>query len=95
MARKGNKFDLSSLVQSGIISDGEKIFFVSDPAKAGSITKAPGGDYKLNCDGDVVSIHAAAQKFLGQEPPNHASQWLRTHSGETLYQLWQNQGIED
>jgi hypothetical protein len=95
MSRKGNKFDLAHIVQAGVVQDGETLFFVSDPAKAGAVTKTPNGDYKLDCEGDVVSIHAAAQKFLGQEPPNHASQWLRNGGGKTLYQLWQNQTAEE
>lgn len=93
MSRKG-KFDLSDLVHAGAIHDGETLFFVSDPAKAGAVVKTPNGDYKLNCEGEVISIHAAAQKFLGQEPPNHASQWLRNDGGKTLYQLWQSQNEE-
>jgi hypothetical protein len=87
---KKQKFDLAQLVQAGIVSDGETVYFVSDPAKAGAITRQSNGDYKLRCDGDALSIHAAAQRFLGQEPPNHASQWLRTQNGKTLYELWQS-----
>ncbi len=90
MAKK-TKFDLSHLVQSGLIRDGEKVFFVSDPNKSGAIKKQPNGDFKLDLEGEALSIHAAAQKFLGQEPPTHASQWLRNNNGKTLFQLWQSQ----
>src|SRR5262245_36760086 len=90
MAKKG-KFDLSNLVNSGIVRNGETLYFVSDPSKSGSVARQANGEYKLALDGDSVSVHAAAQKFLGQEPPNHASQWLRNGEGKTLYQLWQSQ----
>ena len=95
MSKKKNKFDLTYLVHHEYLKDGETLFFVSDPAKAGAVTKAPNGEYKLNCDGDVVSIHAAAQRFLGEEPPTHATQWLRNDGGTTLYQLWQTQNAEE
>ncbi len=95
MARKA-KFDLGDLVHAGLLKDGEKIFFVSDPAKEAAITKQANGEYKLNNpDGETLSVHAAAQKFLGQEPPTHASQWLRTQTGKTLYQIWQSSQAED
>jgi hypothetical protein len=88
MSRK-NKFDLSNLVHSGFLKDGETVFFVSDPAKCAVVTKQPNGDYKLQCNKELITVHAAAQKFLGQEPPEHASRWLRNSKGKTLYELWQ------
>lgn len=90
MSRK-NKFDLTHLVHSGYLKDGEKIHFVSDPSKFGVVTKQPNGDYKLKCGTELVTVHAAAQRFLGQEPPDHASRWLRTAAGKTLYELWQSE----
>jgi hypothetical protein len=89
MAKRG-KFDLSDLVHAGLLKDGESIFFVSDPAKVASITRLPNGEFRVTLEGEPVSVHAAAQQFLGQEPPNHASQWFRNQSGRTLYQLWQD-----
>ncbi|MEW6057453.1 MAG: hypothetical protein AB1540_12645 [Bdellovibrionota bacterium] len=90
MSRK-NKFDLRHLVHSGFIKDGETLFFVSDPAKKVVVTKQPNGDFKVKLDDELITVHAAAQKFLGQEPPDHASRWLRNASGQTLYQLWQDE----
>lgn len=93
MAKKA-KFDLGDLVHAGVLKEGESVFFVSDPSKVASVMKAPNGDFKVSLDGDAgnaVSVHAAAQTFLGQEPPTHASQWLRNQGGRTLYQLWQDQ----
>jgi len=92
MAKKG-KFDLSDLVHAGVLKEGEQIFFVSDPAQVASVTKV-NGDFKVIFDGEPVSVHAAAQKCLGQEPPNHASQWFRNGSGKTLFELWKAQDAE-
>lgn len=89
MSRKG-KFDLTHLVQSGYLKDGETLFFVSDPNMSAKISKQPNGEFKLLCAGQKITVHAAAQKFLGQEPPDHASKWLRTNNGKTLYELWQS-----
>jgi len=93
MSKKG-KFDLAHLVSAGIVRDGETLYFVSDPSKSGAVARQANGDYKLACDGHAVSVHAAAQRFLGQEPPNHATQWIRNGEGKTLYQLWQSQNEE-
>jgi hypothetical protein len=90
MAKKG-KFDLNDLVHAGVLKEGEAVFFVSDPSKVASVAKSPNGEFKVSLSGEVISVHAAAQKFLGQEPPNHATQWFRTESGKTLFQLWQDQ----
>ena len=49
------------------------------------------GEWRLNIAGEPMGIHAAAQKYLGTEPPNHASQWWRTGGGKTLFQIWQDQ----
>lgn len=91
MSRK-NKFDLTALVHHGALREGETLCFVSDPSKTATITRQPNGEYKLKSSGETLTVHAAAQKFLGQEPPDHASRWLRTQSGpngRTLYELWQ------
>ena len=89
MSRK-NKFDLTYLVQAGYVKDGEVISFVSDPVKTGVVTKQPNGEYKVKSSGEVVTVHALATKFLGQDPPDHAAKWLRSKSGKTLYELWQS-----
>ncbi len=88
MSRK-NKFDLTALVHSGYVKDGESIFFVSDASKTGVVTKQPNGDYKLRVGTETITVHAAAQRFLGQDPPDHASRWFRTKGNKTLYELWQ------
>lgn len=94
MAKK-SKFDLTSLVHGGFVSDGETVYFVSDPSKSGAVKRQPNGEYKIDLDGEPVTAHAAAQRFLGQEPANHAAQWLRNGSGKTLFQLWQSQQSGD
>lgn len=86
---KKHKFDLTGLVHHGYIKDGESLYFVSDAKHHGVVTKQPNGEYKLKVGAETLTIHAAAQKFLGQEPPEHASRWLRNSGGKTLYQLWQ------
>jgi hypothetical protein len=88
MSRK-NKFDLTHLVHVGALKEGEKLCFVSDPAKFGVIKKLPNGEFKVTCGEETLTVHALAQKFLGQEPPDHASRWLRSSGGKTLYELWQ------
>lgn len=93
MSRK-NKFDLSQLVHHGLVKEGEKLFFVSDPAKFCVVKKMPNGDCKVMCGEETVTIHALAQKFLGQDPPDHASRWIRNAAGKTLYELWQSEQAE-
>jgi hypothetical protein len=88
MSRK-HKFDLTGLVHAGHLKDGETVFFVSDPSKTAVVAKQPNGEFKLKCGPETITVHAAAQKFLGQEPPDHGSRWLRNAAGKTLYELWQ------
>ena len=95
MSRNKQKFDLTQLVQSGVLKNGEKVYFVVDPSKVGDIVKAPNGEYKLNFDGDPMSVHAAAQKFLGQEPPTHGANWLRKDNGKTLFEIWRSSQAEE
>lgn len=97
MSRK-NKFDLGHLVQYGFIKEGETIFFVSDPSKTGVVARQPNGDYKIRVGSggaaEVVTVHALAQKYLGQDPPDHAAKWFRTKTNQTLYDLWQTDFAE-
>jgi hypothetical protein len=88
MSRK-NKFDLTGLVHSGFLKDGEKIAFVSDPSKSGVVTKQPNGEYKVLFMKETITLHALAQKLLGMDPPGHASKWFKASNGKTLYDLWQ------
>jgi hypothetical protein len=91
---KKKKFDLTHLVHTGFLKDGETIAFVSDPSKTAKVIKQPNGEYKLKTAEETTTLHAYAQKCLGTEPPIHASKWFKATSGKTLYDLWQ-QDIED
>ncbi len=88
MSKKKNKFDLTYLVHHGYVKDGQTLFFVSDPTKTCKVAKQPNGEFKVLTGGETTTIHAFAQKCLGQEPPDHASKWFRTEKGQTLYELW-------
>lgn len=89
MSKKKNKFDLTHLVHDGLVKEGETLCFVSDPSKTCQVKKLPNGEYKVvNQEEKVVTVHAFAQACLGVEPPDHASKWVRTTSGKTLYELW-------
>ena len=88
MSKKKNKFDLTHLVHANHIKDGEKLFFVSDPSKTCQVAKQPNGEYKVKVGAETTTIHAFAQKCLGQEPPDHASKWFRTAGGKTLFDIW-------
>lgn len=88
MSKKKKKFDLTSLVHQGQLNAGQTLYFVSDPSKTCQVAKQPNGEYKVTVGEDTLTIHAFAEKCLGTEPPVHASKWLRTESGTTLYDLW-------
>lgn len=88
MSKKKKKFDLTSLVHEGYVKDGQPLFFVSDPSKTCKISRQPNGEFKVLVGKDTMTIHAFAQLCLGQEPPDHATKWLRTQEGKTLYDLW-------
>jgi hypothetical protein len=88
MSKKKNKFDLTHLVHAGYFKDGETLFFVSDPSKTCQVQKQPNGEYKVNVGKETTTLHAFAQKCLGQEPPDHASKWFRAASGKTVYDIW-------
>lgn len=94
MSRK-KKFDLTHLVHQGDLKDGETLHYVSDPKITCKISKQPNGEYKIIAGGETTTIHAFAQKCLGQDPPDHASKWFRTASGKTLYDLWQADAFEE
>lgn len=88
MSKKKNKFDLTYLVHHGYLKDGQTLFFVSDPSKTCKVAKQPNGEYKVISGGETMTVHAFSQKCLGQEPPDHASKWIRAETGKTLYDLW-------
>lgn len=88
MSKNKKKFDLTHLVHDGSLKDGQTLVYVSDPSKTCKIAKQPNGEFKVLVGKDVMTVHAFAQKCLGQDPPDHASKWLRTEKGETLYELW-------
>jgi hypothetical protein len=95
MGKKKNKFDLTHLVSSGVVSDGQSLFFVSDPSKTGKIRKQPSGEFKVEVGKEVLTVHAFAQRCLGEDPPDHATKWLRTEAGKTLFDLWHADDLED
>ncbi len=88
MSKKKNKFDLTQLVHNGDLDDGQVLHFVSDPKKTCTVSRMPNGEYKVKAGAEVLTVHAFAQRCLGQDPPEHASRWLRTAGGKTLYELW-------
>lgn len=90
MSKKKNKFDLTHLVRDGFVKEGETLYFLSDPTYTCTIKKMPDHEFKVEHKGEVYTVHAMSQKFLGQEPPEHASRWLRNSNGKTLYELWQS-----
>lgn len=87
MSRK-KKFDLTHLVHDGLLKDGQTLVYVSDPAQKCKIAKQANGEFKVTVGAETMTIHAFATKCLGQDPPDHASKWLRTEEGKTLYDLW-------
>lgn len=95
MSKKKNKFDLTHLVHDGIVKEGETLFFVSDPKMCGVVKKTPNHECKVEFKNEMMTVHALAVKFLGQEPPDHACRWLRNKDGKTLYELWQNSLAEE
>lgn len=95
MSKKKNKFDLGSLIHDGLLKDGQTLFYVSNPSKKCKIAKQPNGEFKLQTDKEAMTVHAFAQWCLGQEPPGHASKWLRTEQGKILFDLWHQNDLAD
>lgn len=95
MSKKKHKFDLTQLVHSGYLKDGQQLYYVSDPTKNCKVTKQPNGEYKVADGKQLMTVHAFAQACLGMEPPEHASRWLRTEAGKTLYEYWQQDEYAD
>jgi hypothetical protein len=88
MSKKKNKFDLTHLIHSGLLTSNQTLFYVSDPSKTCIVKRQPNGEYKILAEKEITTVHAFVQKCLKQDPPDHASKWLRTESGQTLYDLW-------
>jgi hypothetical protein len=88
VSKKKHKFDITHLVHDGSLKDGQTLYYVSDPSKTCKLAKQTNGEYKVTSGAETMTVHAFAQKCLGQEPPDHASKWLRTEAGKTLYDLW-------
>ena len=95
MSKKKNKFDLTSLVHDGVLKEGQTLFFVSDPSKTCRIVKQPNGEYKVAMGAETLTVHAFAQKCLGQEPPDHATKWVRNDQNKTLFDLWHAGDMSD
>lgn len=85
---KKKKFDLTALVHHGYINEGEKLCFVSDPSKFCTVIKFVNGEYKVQVGKETTTVHAFVVGCLGTEPSDHASKWVRTQNGKTLYELW-------
>lgn len=92
---KKNKFDLTALIHRDLLKEGQILFFVSDPAKTCKTVRQPNGEFKVLFSGEQISVHAFAQKCLGQDPPDHASKWIRTENGKTLYELWHAEDLAE
>lgn len=92
---KKKKFDLTTLVSDGSLKENETLFFVSDPSKTCTVQRQPNGEYKVAVGKETLTVHAIAQKWLGTEPPMHATKWVRTQSGATLYDLWQGDSLSE
>ncbi|MBC7385183.1 MAG: hypothetical protein H7301_03345 [Cryobacterium sp.] len=88
MSKKKGKFDLTHLVTSGVVKDGQNLYFVSNPKQSCTIAKQPNGEYKVTSAGETMTVHAFATKCLGMDPPDHATKWLRDEKGSTLYDFW-------
>ncbi len=95
MSKKKNKFDLTHLVHEGLVSEGQTLFYVSDPSKSCKVAKQPNGEFKVIAGKETLTIHAFAQKCLGQDPPDHASKWLRNEKGKILFDLWHASEYEE
>jgi replicative superfamily II helicase len=95
VSKKKHKFDLTNLVHQGHLKDGQTLFFVSDPKRTCRIAKQPNGEYKVVDGKETITVHAFAQKCLGQEPPDHASKWVRTEAGKTLFDFWHQDDMAD
>ena len=95
MSKKKNKFDLTHLVHDGVVKDGQTLFFVSDPAKKCTVVRQISGEYKVSAGKETMTIHAFAQKCLGQDPPDHATKWIRTEANKTLFDLWHQDDMAD
>jgi len=95
VSKKKNKFDLTYLVHQGLLKEGQTLFYVSDPSKVCKVTKQPNGEYKVKVGAETMTVHAFAQKCLGQDPPDHATKWLRSETGKTLYDLWNAEEYEE
>lgn len=91
MSRK-NKFDLTSLVHKGYLKENERLSFVSDSSKFCRVWKMPNNEFKVKVTSGetekIETVHAFVQECLGMEAPDHASKWLKSESGKTLYELW-------
>ena len=88
MSKKKHKFDLTHLVHDGAIKDGQTLYFVSDPSKKCTVVRQVNGEYKVSTGKETMTVHAFAQNCLGQDPPIHATKWIRTEANKTLYDLW-------
>jgi hypothetical protein len=95
MSKKRHKFDLTHLIHTGTLKNGQLLIYVSDPRKFCRVAKQPNGEFKVLVGKETMTVHAFAQHCLGQDPPDHATKWFRTETGQTLYELWQSEYAEE
>jgi len=95
VSKKKHKFDLTHLVHTGALKEGQTLFYVSDPKHVCKIVKQPNGEFKVKVGAETITVHAFAQKCLGTEPPDHATKWLRTESGQILFDLWHAEDYQE
>ena len=95
MSKKNRKFDLTHLVHEGFLKEGQTLLYVTDPTKTCKVMKQPNGEFKVKTGIEIMTIHQFAEKCLGEQPPDHATKWLKTESGQTLHELWHIKDYED
>lgn len=93
---KKKKFDLEKLLSNGYLSVGQVVYFVSNESSTAEIMKCTNGMHKFNVSGTFYTPHALVVNWLATEPTNHATQWIRVESGQTLYEVWDDflNGVE-
>ena len=89
---KKGKFDLGEMVAERRLWAGQEVFFVANPKLSAKVIYTEDyshkGSWLLQREDRRMSVHQFACICLGMDPPDHATKWLRTESGTTLYDLW-------
>ena len=89
MSKKKKKFSLTKLAHKHLLNEGDTLYFVSDDSITCKIYRQDfDGEFKVQVEEEVLTVHEFATRCLGAEPPDHASRWFRDKAGKTLYELW-------